>query len=443
MLHLVMLVLTAVVVLAVAAVGAWAARRLGQEPVVGEIVVGLLAGPALLWLIGSTPSVTNLLPGLTSLGEAGLTLYLVGATREIGRARGGAERSAIAWTAICSFAVPLCLGAGLGLWVLTRGSIAQRTGTSGPAFVIVVAVAMSITAVPVLARILEDRRVAGTAVGRRSLTAAVFQDSAGWLLLAAALALNTGTVAGFMRVVAVLTGGVLAALALRRLQSTLRPPAWIRGHPAVTACGLGTFALLAAFAMQDLGLTSIMGGVLVGLALPHDDHSPWARSVALVARAGRRVVPLYFVISGCAALTSAAHTSSWVLVLIILVLGTTGKVGGGYLGARLGGSGTWDAARTAALMNTRGLTEFVVLQVGVSAGLLDGGYVMAFAVLAVVTTAATGPALSLIRRLQSRRLRPGPAPELPSDPSTAAEHGVGFGRWSAVPDINVHRGDQS
>ncbi|EST34315.1 cation:proton antiporter, partial [Streptomyces roseochromogenus] len=183
-------------------------------------------------------------------------------------------------------------------------------------------------------------------------------------------------------------------------------------------------AVAAADAMEGAGMTAIIGAVLAGLALPDRADGPWATAVASVARWGRALLPVFFVVSGLTVLTKGLSGTSVTLVVLTLLLGTVGKAGGGYAGARLAGHGRLDSLRVGALMNTRGLTELIALQVGVSAGILTPPVYLAYLVMALASTALTGPGLQLIDRAELRR-----------DPLLLAAPGSVEARASAKGDL--------
>ncbi|WP_064745199.1 cation:proton antiporter [Pseudonocardia acaciae] len=394
-------VAAAVVVLAVARVGGALARRLGSDRVVGEIVAGFGLALAIAWLAAPLVSGTVLpegvMAGLRFVAEAGLAWYLVGITHELRFGLRGPDRSGVGWVAVGSLVPPLCLGAVLGAWPLTQAGPAIRGAAPAPAFVLFVAVALAITAVPVLARVIGDRGMSHTRAGRVALAAAIVNDSAGWLVLSVAVSLNAESPTALLRSLFVLLGGAVVALLLRRLMRVGAP----RRPLAVTSIAL--VALAVSQLTEHLGLTAIFGAVLVGLAIPAGPTSPWQPAVVAVSRAGRGLVPLYFAVTGLSVFATAALAVPWWLIVLVLGCGVVGKVGGGYLGAALGHHGRWDAARIGVLMNTRGLTELVVLQVGYHAAIITGTLFLAFLVMALVTTACTGPALSALDRLHRRR----------------------------------------
>jgi Kef-type K+ transport system membrane component KefB len=155
-------------------------------------------------------------------------------------------------------------------------------------------------------------------------------------------------------------------------------------------------ALAAGTAVHSLGLTAIFGAFLAGVVVPRDEA--WSRVVALVSRVGRAFVPVFFVVAGTTLSTSGVSAFPWIGVALALALGVLGKVGGGYAGARWGGEDAVTSLRVGVLVNTRGLTEIVVLQIAFTAGLLTPGLFVALLVMALVTTALTGPLLDLITR---------------------------------------------
>ncbi|MFF8827738.1 cation:proton antiporter [Streptomyces sp. NPDC015131] len=410
-------------VLLLAAAGRSAARRLRQPEVVGEVTVGLLAGPAVVALFGGAV-LDALLPGpvfrlLTLAGEAGLVLFLVGLAHKLRLGPDRPPRRAMAWVTAGSLVPPLLTGVLLTGWVLLTGDTAARGTAPLPAFVLMVAVSLSITAVPVMARILTDRGMGASAAGRLALASAIVIDAAGWLLLTAAVALGAGDPAGALGTARALLVGAVGALAVRFGLRTRAARGLCARLPRTAAVALGAAALAVALAMEHLGMTAILGAALVGLAVPGDERAPWAGAVASVARTGRALAPAFFVVTGVTVLTGAFASASGWLIGVTVLLGCAGKVLGGYAGARLGGLTRPEAGRVGALMNTRGLTELIVLQTGLSAGILSGPLVLALVVMALVTTAMTGPLLNVLDRRDRRRAGP-PAPARPAPPAPTA-----------------------
>jgi Kef-type K+ transport system membrane component KefB len=275
---------------------------------------------------------------------------------------------------------------------------AVRGSAPAPAFVLMVAVTMAITAVPVLARILTDRGMTGTLSGRLSMTASIAMDTGGWLLLAVAIGLRSGNLLGFAKAIAVLAGGAVVALGIRRVLRTDMAARFCAKLPRTTAVVLAAVALAVALTVEHLGLTSILGAALVGLAVPVNDSAPWAQAVGLVTGASRVLVPVFFAVTGVTVLIGAFSTAPWTLIAVVIVLAVAGKFGGGYVGARLGGQSRKTAVQVGTMMNTRGLTELIVLQAGFSAGILTPPLMLTLVIMALATTALTGPLLLVIDR---------------------------------------------
>ncbi|MFE1413584.1 cation:proton antiporter [Streptomyces sp. NPDC058746] len=417
------------VVLSVAVLGRAAARLLRQPEVIGEIVVGLVAGPAAIALLGAGTFHTTVLPdevfeAVKTLSKATLVLFLVGLAHELGSTPGGLPRRTTAWVTAGALVPPLATGLLLAGYVLASDDPAVRGGAPLPAFVLMTAVAMSITAVPVMARILADRGMSETSAGRLALAAAIAIDGVGWLLLTVAIGIGDGSPAGVLRSGIALALGLVCAFALRHGLRTHVAALLLRRSPTGAAVLLGAFTLAVAFGMEALGMTAIVGAALIGFAIPGDASAPWAPAVSRVSRAGRAFVPAFFVVTGITVLTRAFDDVPWTLIGLAVLLGCLGKAGGGYFGARIAGQSAEESARIGTLMNTRGLTELIVLQAGFAAGLLTAPLVLALIVMALVTTAMTGPLLLLIDRRSGTRPHAGPAVAEPRAVPVPTESGV-------------------
>ncbi|MFD8631215.1 cation:proton antiporter [Streptomyces sp. NPDC059533] len=404
------------VILLLAWAGRTAARLMHQPEVIGEITAGLLAGPAALYLMGPG-AFADVLPGpvldtLKLISKAALALFLVGLAHKLQTGPGAQPRRTTAWVAAGSLVPPLVSGLLLAGLILVTDDTAARGDSPLPAFVLMIAVSMSITAVPVMARILTDRGMTETSAGRVALGAAITVDAVGWLLCMLAISLGEGSLSGFLRSAFALAVGGACALAIR---FSLRTPFARRAYgktPRTVAVVLAVATLAVSIAMEKMGMTSIVGAALVGFAIPRDANAPWAPAVDGIARSGRLLVPAFFVVTGVTVLNGSFSQASWSLILATVLLACAGKGIGGYLGARLGGRPPVDARRVAVLMNTRGLTELIVLQAGFSAGILTAPLVLALVVMALATTALTGPLLGLL----DRRERPAtPVPAAPAE----------------------------
>ncbi len=394
------------VVFAIGWLGRLVARTLRQPEVIGEIAAGLLAGPAAVAVLGPA-NFAAVLPGavvdvLKLVAEIGLILFLVGLAHKLRLGEKRFSRRTTGWVVAGGLVPALASGALFACWIILVEGPEVRGSAPLPAFVLMCAVALSITAVPVLARILADRGISETTEGRLSMTAAVVIDTVGWLLLSVTVGLASGRLSGFAQAVIVLGGGALAALAVRYALRSRAAGSLCGRRPAVTATLLGAIALVVALSVERLGLTAIFGAVLVGLAVPPD--GAWSKVVAWVTRVGRALIPVFFVVTGLTVFATGVGTLPWSLIAVAILMAVLGKGGGSYLGTRLAGQPVRSATKVGVLMNTRGLTELIVLKVGYSAHILTGPMFVALVVMAVVTTMMTGPLLLLIDRRVATRI---------------------------------------
>ncbi|GAA2255770.1 integral membrane ion exchanger [Streptomyces ruber] len=404
----------ALAVLAVVLAVAWPARRaatLARQPaVIGEITLGLVAVPALTAAAGPGLVGTLLPSGVTghlhTVGLAGLALYLTGVGHGARPRRGEVSPRSYGRLLAGSLLPGLVAGVLLAVWVVRRGVPGERGTAPTTALVLLLAAAFAVTAVPVLARILTDRSLTDTTEGRLSVLVAVSIDALTWLVLTAALAVAAGGGGRLVRALAVIAGGAVAAVLLRHLLRRESVGRLSARWPTAAAAVLGAVAIAAALATERAGLTAIFGAVLVGLAVPRDGEpgtrdggrGPRDRAVRSVERCGLLLVPVFFVTTGLQVSVDGPDGFSWTTFGLVLLLATAAKVGGGYAGARAARLPARTALRFGVLMNTRGLTEIAVLQAGLSAGILSPGLFLALVLMALVTTAATGPLLSVTDR---------------------------------------------
>ncbi|MCX4782952.1 cation:proton antiporter [Streptomyces sp. NBC_01264] len=374
------------------------ARRFGQPAVIGEILTGVLLGPTLfgshlsgvLFPIGVRP----LLDALAAVGVA-LFMFVVGSELDLGILRGGGRVTL--WTSLCSTLLPLVLGAALA-WTL----VSSHHQGSPVGFVLFFSVAMSVTAFPVLARIIADRDLAGTRVGATALACAAIADLLAWTLLAVVVAIATGERFDWRPALLVPYVALMVSVVrplLRRAAGMVAQdePGGRAGNRNLLALVLGGLLVSAAFT-EWLGLHYIFGAFLFGAVLPRGTDGGLRDGVLhrVEPLCGLLLLPVYFVLSGLKVDLSRLNGSDLGLLAAVMAVAVTGKFGGAYVGARIGGVDGRRAAALGALLNTRGLTELVVLGVGLELGLLDAKLYSLMVVMAVTTTALTGPLLSRI-----------------------------------------------
>lgn len=379
------------------------AQRCGQPRVIGQILAGILLGPTLL---GQLPGhlTSHLFPTATMrpmnvLASVAIVIFMfvVGYELDFRALRG--HRRAAPMVAGGALLVPMALGAG-AVFVF-RSGFESLGGPHQPtrSFVLFMAVVVSITALPVLAAIVRERGIAGTRAGVTATTAAGIMDVLAWLVLAAALvgavhkpgrplALTVALVAGFAAAMLLLVRPALRWWLARR-GSLLSSPL-----PVALALAL---ALGSAWVTATLGLHPVFGGFLAGLTMPRLDGGPDAEVLRPMEEVGSLLLPLFFVVTGLSLDIGSLHGEGFVMLALICGIAVVGKMGPGYAGSRLAGLPRRDSAAIAALVNTRGLTELIALDVGLSDGIIGRQLFTVLVLMALITTLATAPLLSLIR----------------------------------------------
>jgi Kef-type K+ transport system membrane component KefB len=389
-----LLALTAVVIAGQALGGLF--RWIGQPPVIGQVVAGILLGPSLLgrvapqaFLYVLPPRVAPFLGVLAQLGVI-LYMFLVGLELNPDLLRG--QVRATASTSHASIALPFILGSTLALYLYPRFSTANVPFTH---FALFLGIAMSITAFPVLARILADRGMTQTKLGALALTCAAVDDVTAWCLLAFVVGVVHAAAESAL-IVGVLTAGFIGLMFLlvRPLFERLaRSPAGLQPTRGTLAIAL-TSMLASALATEAIGVHAIFGAFLLGAVIPHD--SALARSLiqSLEDLVTVLILPALFAFTGMR--TEIGLVSSgyeWSIVMLIVLVATLGKFGGTVVAARSSGLDWRHAAGMGVLMNTRGLMELIVLNVGLDLGVVSPTLFTMLVLMALITTIATTPVL--------------------------------------------------
>lgn len=378
-----------------------ALRYLGQPPVIGEVVAGILLGPSLLGRVA--PGVAayilpqSVAPALEVIAQFGVILYMfvVGLELDTDALRERA-RTTVA-ISHASIVVPFALGAGLA-WL----SYAKLAGPRVPLtlFSLFLGVAMSVTAFPVLARILSDRDMTRTSLGVLALSCAAVGDVTAWCLLAFVVGVARADIDGAVLVIA-LTVGYIAAMFL-----AVRPllHRWVRSigddppSPGVLAAVF--VALLASSIITELiGIHALFGAFALGAMFPHDSHLARDIGRKLEDLVTVLLLPAFFAFTGLRTqIGLVSGWENWLWCGLIIAVATLGKFGGTLAAARLTGLGWRESSSLGVLMNTRGLMELIVLNIGLELRIISPTLFAMLVLMALATTMATTPILHLITR---------------------------------------------
>jgi Kef-type K+ transport system membrane component KefB len=377
---------------------------LGQPQVIGQLFVGIALGPSLLERlpghVTQTLFPTAIVPYLNATSQVAIVLFLFGVGYDLDLRLLRRQRKAVPSISASTFVVPMLLGISsayvLAAWYRSAG----EPRTAAVAFILFMGIVLSITAVPVLAGIVTERGIAATVPGVTAMASAALIDAVGWLSLAGVLVLATQSSSAHCPwvVTALLLASYVAVMLLAvrpAVKFWLQRPGSVLTNkvPMAVAIAMGS-----AWATAALGLHVIFGAFLAGLIMPrHPDGAPDTDVLQPVLDAGRLLLPLYFVASGLSVNIGALRGRDFELLGVLTLIAIAGKGGAGFMAARLSGMGRRDAAATGVLLNTRGLTELIALNVGLQAGIIHQRLYTILVLMALVTTAATGPALRLLR----------------------------------------------
>jgi Kef-type K+ transport system membrane component KefB len=393
LLHL-LVALSAVILLGRILAGLFAYLR--QPPVIGEVLAGICLGPSLLGQVAPDLSrfvlPDSVAPSLSVVAQIGVILYMfvVGLELNAGILRKqGHVTLAISHASIM---VPFSLGAALALWLYP---LLSNDNVSFTAFALFLSVSMSITAFPVLARILTDRGMHKTDLGVMALACAAIDDVSAWCLLA----LVVGVVHSQLydaAWVAVLTVGYIGLMfAVMRPAVARIVPRWCPAGltPSATAVLL-VGVLLSALATEAIGIHAIFGAFLFGAIIPHDSKVASELAEKLTGLVTTLLLPAFFAFTGMRTqIGLVSGSQQWLVCLAIIAVATLGKFGGTLGAARAMGLPWRDSASLGVLMNTRGLMELIVLNIGLDLGVISPTLFAMMVLMAIVTTVATSPIL--------------------------------------------------
>ncbi|HEX4949035.1 MAG TPA: cation:proton antiporter [Blastocatellia bacterium] len=380
----------------------WLFQRLHQARVVGEMVAGILLGPSLLgWLAPQLSAVlfpADSLGALSALSQIGLMLFmfLIGLEldwkhlRELGRAA--------AFTSLASIVVPFVLGCGLAFFLYAQFA---APGISFTGFALFIGTAISITAFPVLARILTESNLLRTKVGVLAITCAAVNDATAWCILAGVIVIVRASTLTAPLWLILLGLGVYLVVMLTIVKRTLQKlTARYEQNGGLTHDVLAVIflvVLVSGWIAELLGVHALFGAFLVGVVMPRHKEltrALWLRIEAIIVVL---LLPLYFALTGLrSSFLLISGAANWIICAVIIACAIAGKLGGSSLIARWTGLSWREATAVGVLMNTRGMVELVILNIGLDLGILSPTLFSMMVLMALVTTLITTPLLNWV-----------------------------------------------
>lgn len=400
--NLFILTLQLAVVLAVCRVAGWLFQRIHQPKVVGEMFAGIMLGPSLLGLIAPHFS-AYLFPSaslgfLNALSQVGVIVFMFLVGLKINPGELKKEGHAAVLTSHVSITAPFVLAAFLALYLYPRLSDDSVHFLS---FALFMGSAMSITAFPVLARILSERRMLSSRLGTVAIACAAVDDVTGWCILAYIVVLirsEHSKTSIWMTIAGILVFGLAMIHGVRRLLSGFERVYRKKGALSENWLALMMLLVLAsALITEYIGIHLLFGAFLMGAIMPKE-----AKFVRYVLDRFETItvtllLPLFFAFTGLRTNIAAVKgPEMWMYCLLIIFVATAGKLGGSTLASWLSGMPLREATGLGILMNTRGLMELVILNIGLDIGIISPALFSMMVMMALVTTFMTSPMLTLI-----------------------------------------------
>jgi Kef-type K+ transport system membrane component KefB len=383
---------------------------IGQPRVVGEMLAGIMLGPSLLGWVAPGLSHSLFPPGslgfLSALSQIGLVffMFLVGLELDLTLLRGQGKAAVV--TSHASIIAPFFLGAALALFLYPRLSDNEVSFT---AFALFLGAAMSVTAFPVLARMLAERGMLRTRLGSVTIAAAAVDDVTAWCILAVVIVV--ARTAETTIPLPLMLGGTLVYVvlmltvvrwALRRLEHALERS----GGLSQDIVAIVVFLVLAsAWTTERLGVHAVFGAFLAGVVMPRDEQLVRPLLDRFHDLMVILFLPLFFAFTGLRTSIGLITGDLWLYCGLIIAVAVLGKLGGSALAARTSGMSWRDSWAIGTLMNTRGLMELVVLNVGLDIGVISPALFAMMVLMALVTTFMTSPVLSRIYPARLLRVR--------------------------------------
>ena len=398
------LLLQLVIILGAARLLGLVLRYFGQPAVIGEMAAGIVLGPIVFGAVAPElhahifePASRGALEGLSQLGLV-LFMFIVGAELRLPTGV-RSQLVAASWVGVPSVLLPMGLGLAIAVPLYP---VVSLPGVAFWPFALFMAAAMSITAFPVMARILKDRGETQTTIGRLAMTSAAVADVMAWIMLALVVVLASSAqdwhafvrqIVGVLLLTAVIFGLMrpLVAWLLARYAGDGRPAGAL-----LAVLLIGTFAC--AWATGYLGVHPVFGAFLFGACLPRDDRLLHSLIERIEHVAVLVLMPVFFALAGLNTTPDAFVGASLGGLGLILAVAIVGKIAGAGIGARISGQPWRESLAVGSLMNARGLMELIVMKVGLDIGVIGKELFTMLLVMAILTTVMTSPLLTLFSR---------------------------------------------
>lgn len=405
-----------VIILAARAFG-YLFQKIGQPAVIGEMVAGILLGPSLLGML--SPGMEAFLFPEASMGalrllsQIGVILFMFVVGIELNLQYLRQKAHAAVLVSHVSIVVPFFLGA---VFSLLAYNYLAAANVSFIAFALFIGIAMSITAFPVLARIIEERGLSKSYLGSTAIACAAVDDVTAWCLLAVVVAVAKATgLSGALLTIALALGFIGIMLffvkpgASRMMDAVEQNVTWGKGVVASVLI----FVFAAALFTEVIGIHALFGAFLAGVVLPQHESLRLFLRERLETFSSVFLLPLFFAFTGLRTQIGLLNDwQSWLMCASIIAIAIAGKLGASALAARYTGMSWHDSLSLGALMNTRGLMELIVLNLGYDMGILSPRVFAMMVLMALVTTFMTGPLLTLLEVVKRREAVRAPATSL-------------------------------
>ena len=385
-----------IIILIVVQVFGYLCQFLGQPRVIGEILAGLALGPtllgALLPKVEATVFTTSALPTLQTLGDIGLVLYMFSLGTHIDTHAMLSHGRKATVVSLSGVLLPLAMG-GLFAFFLYPEFAGPKANLAS--FMLLVGTAMAITAFPVLARLLEERGMLTSKIGALALLCAAIDDVVGWCLLALVIAIIHSTGAASIVLTLMFLVLFVGIMLVVRRPLLVFADQHIKSKPALMTLTV-ILLLLSATTTNAMGIHPVFGAFMMGVILPR--RTAFVEQVKNIDQINYILfLPLYFVYNGLRTHIGLLNSPSlWIICALVLIIACISKILGGSLSLKVCGSSWKESLTLGTLMNTRGLVELIVLNIGLDLGVITPTFFAMLVIMAIVTTMMAPPLLSFL-----------------------------------------------